>query len=225
MDRKIIIAIDGHSSCGKSTLAQDLAKALNYSYIDTGAMYRAVTLYFLDHAVDFNDEIEIAQALELIRIEFHNNNGKNEILLNKREVSQAIRQMIINENVSEIAAIPSVRRFLVQQQQEMGKNKAIVMDGRDIGTVVFPFAELKIFLTAQLEVRAERRRKEYNESGFKLPLSEVEDNLRHRDQIDSTRLDSPLRQADEAIKIDNSELTRKEQFLLVLAYAEKLLGQ
>jgi len=225
MDRKIIIAIDGHSSCGKSTLAQDLAKELNYSYIDTGAMYRAVTLYFLDHAIDFNDEIEIAQALESIRIEFHNNNGKNEILLNKREVSQAIRQMIINENVSEIAAIPSVRRFLVQQQQEMGKNKAIVMDGRDIGTVVFPFAELKIFLTAQLEIRAERRRKEYNESGFKLPLSEVEDNLRHRDQIDSTRLDSPLRQADEAIKIDNSELTRKEQFLLVLAYAEKLLGQ
>ena len=225
MDRKIIIAIDGHSSCGKSTLAQDLAKELNYSYIDTGAMYRAVTLYFLDHAIDFNDEIEIAQALESIRIEFHNNNGKNEILLNKREVSQAIRQMIINENVSEIAAIPSVRRFLVQQQQEMGKNKAIVMDGRDIGTVVFPFAELKIFLTAQLEIRAERRRKEYNESGFKLPLSEVEDNLRHRDQIDSTRLDSPLRQADDAIKIDNSELTRKEQFLLVLAYAEKLLGQ
>jgi len=225
MDRKIIIAIDGHSSCGKSTLAQDLAKELNYSYIDSGAMYRAVTLYFLDHAIDFNDEIEIAQALESIRIEFHNNNGKNEILLNKREVSQAIRQMIINENVSEIAAIPSVRRFLVQQQQEMGKNKAIVMDGRDIGTVVFPFAELKIFLTAQLEIRAERRRKEYNESGFKLPLSEVEDNLRHRDQIDSTRLDSPLRQADEAIKIDNSELTRKEQFLLVLAYAEKLLGQ
>jgi len=224
MDRKIIIAIDGHSSCGKSTLAQDLAKELNYSYIDTGAMYRAVTLYFLDHAIDFNDEIEIAQALESIRIEFHNNNGKNEILLNKREVSQAIRQMIINENVSEIAAIPSVRRFLVQQQQEMGKNKAIVMDGRDIGTVVFPFAELKIFLTAQLEIRAERRRKEYNESGFKLPLSEVEDNLRHRDQIDSTRLDSPLRQADDAIKIDNSELTRKEQFLLVLAYAEKLLG-
>jgi len=225
MDRKIIIAIDGHSSCGKSTLAQDLAKELNYSYIDSGAMYRAVTLYFLDHAIDFNDEIEIAQALESIRIEFHNNNGKNEILLNKREVSQAIRQMIINENVSEIAAIPSVRRFLVQQQQEMGKNKAIVMDGRDIGTVVFPFAELKIFLTAQLEIRAERRRKEYNESGFKLPLSEVEDNLRHRDQIDSTRLDSPLRQADDAIKIDNSELTRKEQFLLVLAYAEKLLGQ
>lgn len=225
MDRKIIIAIDGHSSCGKSTLAQDLAKELNYSYIDSGAMYRAVTLYFLDHAIDFNDEIEIAQALESIRIEFHNNNGKNEILLNKREVSQAIRQMIINENVSEIAAIPAVRRFLVQQQQEMGKNKAIVMDGRDIGTVVFPFAELKIFLTAQLEIRAERRRKEYNESGFKLPLSEVEDNLRHRDQIDSTRLDSPLRQADEAIKIDNSELTRKEQFLLVLAYAEKLLGQ
>lgn len=214
--KKIIIAIDGYSSCGKSTLARELAKVLHYIYIDTGAMYRAVTLYFINHDIDFKNEEEVTNALHNISIDFRKIKSEIHTFLNNQDVESSIRSMQVSELVSEVSAISSVRSFLVHQQQAMGQKKGIVMDGRDIGTVVFPQAELKIFLTASPEIRAMRRKKEYEQKGIDISLEVVKKNLAHRDYIDSTREDSPLRQAPDAILLDNSFLTKEEQLKFVL---------
>lgn len=212
---KIIIAIDGHSSCGKSTLAKGLANQLGYTYIDSGAMYRAVTLYFLRRHISLETPDEARRALEHIDIRF---DAGNHAILNGEDVELEIRQMDVSNHVSQVSAISAVRRAMVRQQQAMGRSKGIVMDGRDIGTVVFPGAELKIFLTASPEIRAQRRFKELQDKGVAISLEAVRENLLQRDHIDSTREDSPLRQAEDAIVIDNSDMNQEEQ----LAYALQL---
>ncbi|KGE85174.1 MAG: (d)CMP kinase [Phaeodactylibacter xiamenensis] len=206
--KKIIIAIDGYSSCGKSTLAKSLASHLGYTYIDSGAMYRAVTLFLLEHSIKVEDQDRVQTALKDINIRFADN---NHTLLNGRDVESEIRQMSVSNYVSEVAAVPEVRRAMVSQQQQMGEERGIVMDGRDIGTVVFPKAELKIFLTADPEIRARRRYDELAQKGQEATLEAVKANLTHRDHIDSTREDSPLRQAADAVIIDNTLLNREEQ--------------
>ena len=218
MADKIIIAIDGHSSCGKSTLAKDLAKELGYRHIDSGAMYRAVTLYFLRNNINFNHALEVKEALANITISFVNNEatGKSEICLNGEDIAHHIRDMIVAEKVSEVAAIKEVRQFAVAQQQAMGKDKGIVMDGRDIGTVVFPDAELKIFMTADMDIRAKRRFQELYEKNPNITYEEVINNIQMRDYIDSNREESPLTQADDAIVLDNTELDKEEQLKKVL---------
>jgi CMP/dCMP kinase len=210
---KIIVTIDGWSSCGKSTLARQLARELHYVYIDSGAMYRAITLYFLRNHVDWTRPEAVAEALENIRVEFVTNhkNGHTEMWLNGENVEYLIRDLVIAEKVSEVAAVKAVRSFAVAKQQEMGKNKGIVMDGRDIGTVVFPNAELKIFMTADEAVRVQRRYRELYEKNPNITLGEVKQNLAHRDYIDSHREISPLRQAEDAVVLDNSHLTIKQQ--------------
>ncbi|HXB96206.1 MAG TPA: (d)CMP kinase [Puia sp.] len=210
---KIIITIDGWSSCGKSTLARQLARELHYVYIDSGAMYRAITLYFLRNHVDWTRPEAVDDALRNIRLEFVTNhkNGHTETWLNDENVEYVIRDLVIAEKVSEVAAVGAVREFAVARQQEMGKDKGIVMDGRDIGTVVFPNAELKIFMTAELAVRVQRRYRELYEKNPNITLEEVKQNLAKRDYIDSHRKISPLRQADDAVVLDNSHLTIKEQ--------------
>ncbi len=214
--RKITIAIDGHSSCGKSTLARDLAKKLRYIYVDSGAMYRAVTLYFIWNEIDLTNEIEIGSALNNIKIQFKTKRRKNLCYLNGELVEDDIRSQEVSDMVSEVAAISQVRRVLVEQQKAFGEKKGIVMDGRDIGTVVFPNAELKIFVTANIEVRSHRRYLELKTRGKEVPFDRVKANLIKRDTIDSTRDDSPLRQADDAIVLDNSELSTKQQLQAVL---------
>ncbi len=222
--KKITIAIDGYSSCGKSTLAKAMAKVLGYIYVDSGAMYRAVTLYFLRHHIDLADEAAIASALPHIEIHFQKNQtGNNCTMLNGEDVEREIRQMKVSSNVSQVAAIPLVRRAMVEQQRKMGQQKGIVMDGRDIGTVVFPDAELKIFLTASPEIRAMRRFNELRAKGIKNTLAEVRDNLTMRDRIDSTRQDSPLRQAADAIVIDNTYLNESQQLQRALDLATSLI--
>ncbi len=221
--KKIIIAIDGHSSCGKSSLAKALGEALGYTYISSGDMYRAVTLYFLDNKVNLDDPEAIAEALKNIRIRFERKNGQNRIFLNDRDVTDEIRSMRVSEWVSPVAAIPAVRREMVSQQRAMGQNKGIVMDGRDIGTVVFPDAELKIFLTADVEERARRRYKEMVEMGIPVKFEEVLENLRERDYIDSTRADSPLRKADDAIVLDNTNLSLQQSVARALELARPLI--
>lgn len=208
--RKIIIAIDGHSSCGKSSLARALAKALNYTYINTGDMYRAVTLYFLRKKVNINDPAAVADALNHIELEFRNINGDNRIFLNGEDVSEEIRSIHVSEWVSHVAAIPAVRHKLVTQQRQMGKQKGIVMEGRDIGTVVFPDAELKIFLTADLEQRTRRRYLELLENGYDVQFEDVQQNLEERDRIDSSRTDSPLTIAEDARVLDNTHLNKQQ---------------
>src|SRR5580700_1976160 len=202
---KIIITIDGWSSCGKSTLARQLAKELNYVYIDSGAMYRAITLYFIRHHVDWTQPAAVAGALKEIKLEFVSNhkNGQTEMWLNGENVEYVIRDLVVAEKVSEVAAIKAVRDFAVSRQQDMGRNKGIVMDGRDIGTVVFPQAELKIFMTADEAIRVQRRFKELYDKNPNITLAEVKQNLSHRDYIDSHREISPLRQAEDAIVLDN----------------------
>ena len=218
---KIIIAIDGQSSCGKSTLAKQLSKELGYAYVDSGAMYRAVTLYFLRHKISLDDQDSIELALKELSISFINKAGINTTLLNGEEVETEIRKMYVSEMVSPVAAISTVRRAMVWQQQQMGKSKGIVMDGRDIGTVVFPNAELKLFVTAATETRTERRYLELKEKGMTSTKEEVAKNLQERDHIDSTRADSPLKQAEDAVLIDNSNLTREEQLAMVVALAKE----
>lgn len=215
---KMIIAIDGYSSCGKSTLAKELAARLGYNYIDSGAMYRAITLYFLRNAVDLNGHDEVLNALARISLSFVFNERRNasDIHLNDENAEPFIRDMIVSEKVSEVAAIREVRSFAVAQQKRMGRKKGIVMDGRDIGTAVFPDAELKLFMTADPEVRVIRRFKELYAKDQNITLEEVRDNLELRDHIDSTREESPLRRAHDAIVLDNSNLTREEQLKLVL---------
>jgi len=222
-EKKIIITIDGWSSCGKSTLARQLASKLKYTYIDSGAMYRAITLYFLRNHVDWTDTTAVVKALGEIRIEFiHNDIAKrSEIVLNGENVEWLIRDMVVAEKVSEVAAIKEVRAFAVKEQQSLGKKKAIVMDGRDIGTVVFPSAELKIFMTADNAVRVERRFRELYEKNPNISIEEVKNNLEMRDYIDSHREISPLRQAKDAIVLDNSNLSPQEQYQLALKWANE----
>ncbi|MBQ2562709.1 MAG: (d)CMP kinase [Muribaculaceae bacterium] len=215
-NKRITIAIDGHSSCGKSTMAKALAKRIGYAYIDTGAMYRAVTLYCLEHDMIKGDEVNkprLRRHMPKIEITFKvNNEGKSETWLNGKNVEQEIRGMEVSSKVSLIAAIGFVRRAMVAQQQVMGKEKGIVMDGRDIGTVVFPDAELKFFVTASAQVRAERRFKELQAKGdTTTTLEQVLANVEERDRIDSTRKESPLRQAPDALLLDNSNLTIEQQ--------------
>jgi CMP/dCMP kinase len=213
--KKIIIAIDGYSSCGKSTLAKQLARELNYRYIDSGAMYRAITLFFLRNHVDWTDKKEVAEALQNIDLEFHANpsTGESEIFLNGENVEYVIRDLVVAEKVSDVAVIKEVRDFAVKQQQAMGKTKGIVMDGRDIGTTVFPNADLKIFMTADNAVRVERRFKEMYAKNPNITIDEVGHNLEMRDYIDSHREVSPLIKANDAIIIDNTHLTEREQLL------------
>ena len=219
--KKITIAIDGFSSTGKSTLAKRLAKHLGYTYVDTGAMYRAVTLYAMRH--DFISEKNINKEglinhLKKIEISFAFNKalGFAEVYLNGINVENEIRTLEVSNYVSKVAAIPEVRRKLVEQQHKMGKDKGLVMDGRDIGTVVFPDAELKLFLTASAETRAQRRFKELIDRGEKVLFEDVLKNVEERDYIDSHRKDSPLVKADDALEIDNSRMTKEEQFETVL---------
>lgn len=220
--KKITITIDGWSSCGKSTLAKQLAKELNYIYIDSGAMYRAVTLYFLRNHIDWTNEQQVAEALRDIHLEFRTNTTtqQSEMYLNEENVEYVIRDLVVAEKVSDVAAIRAVREFAVAQQQKMGTGKGIVMDGRDIGTVVFPDAELKIFMTADTAVRVQRRFKELFEKNPNVTIEEVQANLEMRDYIDSNREFSPLRKADDAIELDNTELTPSEQFQMALQWAK-----
>jgi cytidylate kinase len=226
MTDKITIAVDGFAACGKSTLAKGLAKELGYVYVDSGAMYRAVTLYVIDHNIDINKAEEIQNALNNIQIGFKNINGNNHTFLNGKDVEKEIREMSVSSLVSPVSAISSVRRFLVHRQKEMGKQKGIVMDGRDIGTVVFPDAELKMFMTASIVVRTERRVLELREKGITdLNYRVIENNLLERDRIDSTRLDSPLTKAEDAIEIDNSNLSVEDQLELALELVEKVVSK
>ena len=211
-----IIAIDGFSSCGKSTVAKAIAKQLNFVFVDSGAMYRAVTLYFLRNNVDCSNVEAVELALENIHIDFIPNTDKTQILLNGEDISDEIRQMEVSEKVSEVSAIKQVRKAMVAQQQKLGARRDIVMDGRDIGTTVFPDADLKIFMTADPLVRANRRYAELTAKGENVTLEEIIENLAHRDHIDSTREESPLRQASDAIVLDNSNLTHEQQLTLVL---------
>ena len=215
---KIVITIDGWSSCGKSTLAKQLAKQLGYVYIDSGAMYRAITLYFLRHHLNWTDVSEVINALKNIILEFQCNekNGQSEIYLNGENVEYVIRDLVIAEKVSEVAAIKEVRTFAVAEQQKMGKMKGIVMDGRDIGTTVFPEAALKIFMTADISIRVERRFKEMFEKNPNITIEEVKNNLEMRDYIDSNREVSPLRKAVDAIVIDNTNISMEQQLKIAL---------
>jgi cytidylate kinase len=223
--RKIIITIDGWSSCGKSTLAKQLAKKLNYVYIDSGAMYRAITLYFLRNHIDWTDGKAVHEALGNIQLDFRYNehSRQTEIFLNDENVEYVIRDLVVAEKVSDVAAIKEVRSFAVAQQQEMGKKKGIVMDGRDIGTVVFPRAELKIFMTADNAIRVERRFKELYEKNPNITIEEVKNNLEMRDYIDSHREVSPLRQAKDARVLDNSNISMEEQLQIALNWAKEYI--
>ncbi len=219
-NKKITIAIDGWSSCGKSTLAKQLSKELGYIYIDSGAMYRAITLYFLRNHIDWTNEEEVNEALTNITLEFKSNNktGDSEIYLNEENVEYVIRDLVVAEKVSEVAAIKAVRSFAVAQQQKMGAEKGIIMDGRDIGTTVFPNAELKIFMTADNAIRVERRFKELYEKNPNITIEEVKANLEMRDYIDSHREVSPLQKAADAVVINNSDLTQTQQLQIALKH-------
>ncbi len=227
--KKITIAIDGFSSTGKSTLAKQLAKHLGYIYVDTGAMYRAIALFAMENGYiskDFLDKESLVNSLPSIKLHFQFNAdlGFAEMYLNEVNVEKEIRTIAVSSFVSKIAEISEVRAKLVEQQQEMGKNKAIVMDGRDIGTVVFPDAELKIFMTASPETRAQRRFDELQAKGDAVTYEEVLANVQERDYIDTHRDDSPLVMAEDAIEIDNSYLTREEQFDAVLELVEEKIN-
>ena len=230
MEKKIVIAIDGHSSSGKSTMAKDLAREIGYTYIDTGAMYRAVTLYALRHQLIHGDQIDEAAlqaALPSIEISFRRNPETNrpDTYLNGENVEQAIRGMEGADKVSPVAALGFVRRALVAMEQAMGKEKGIVMDGRDIGTVVFPDAELKLFVTASPEVRAQRRVDELRAKGEAVSYEEVLANVKKRDLIDSTRAESPLRQAPDALVLDNSNMSIAEQKQWLMTQFKKAVEQ
>lgn len=216
MNEHIVIAIDGYSSCGKSTLAKALAQKLHFIYVDSGAMYRAVTLYFLRKQVDLHQHDQIAEALKNIHLNFHSRDYQTHITLNDEEVSDEIRQMPVSDNVSAVAALREVRHEMVKQQQRMGRSKNVVMDGRDIGTTVFPHAPLKIFMTADPKVRAERRYKELHDKNPDITLEEVFENIAHRDYLDTTREESPLVRAADAIILDNTNLTPEQQLQFAL---------
>jgi CMP/dCMP kinase len=226
MQKKIIITIDGWSSCGKSTVAKQLAKKLGYVYVDSGAMYRAITLYFLRNHVDWTDPAEVNEALTNINLEFNYNekSQQSEIYLNEENVEYVIRDLVVAEKVSDVAAIKEVRAFAVDQQQKMGEKKGIVMDGRDIGTTVFPDAELKIFMVADSGIRVERRFKELYEKNPNITIEEIKNNLEMRDYIDSNREVSPLRKAADAVELDNTNLDMEEQLAIVHKLALKKIA-
>jgi cytidylate kinase len=211
--RKIIIAIDGYSSCGKSTTAKAVAAVLGYGYVDTGAMYRATTLYMLSHYIDLTNPKQLEKSLLDIQIHFQYNNKtlQNETYLNGLNVEKEIRQMYISEKVSEVSAVTEVRRSMVAQQQRMGKKRGVVMDGRDIGTVVFPDAEVKIFMTADLNIRAWRRQQELLARNEMVNIDVIKENLAKRDYIDANREEGPLRKAADAVELDTSFMTIDEQ--------------
>lgn len=222
---KIIVAIDGYSSCGKSSTAKGVAEKLGYHYIDTGAMYRAVTLYFLQNHVSLNNPREVSAALEKIEIEFRSNReGKSETYLNGLNVEAEIRKLYVADRVSEVAAVGEVRRAMVSQQQRMGRKKGFILDGRDIGTVVFPEAELKIFMNADPLVRAQRRQQELLGKGEMAALNEILENIRKRDIIDTTREESPLRQAPDAHVLDTTYMTLDEQIEKVVLLADAIIS-
>lgn len=229
--RKITIAIDGYSSCGKSTMAKDLAREIGYIYVDTGAMYRSVTLFAMRNNLFNEDESiktdELKSRMNEINISFKLNNetGRPDTYLNGELVEQEIRSMDVSERVSKIAALPFVREALVAQQQAMGKEKGIIMDGRDIGTVVFPDAELKIFVTASAEVRAQRRYDELKAKGMPANFDDILKNVKERDYIDSHRETSPLRKADDALELDNSHMTIEEQKAWLMARYQEKAGE
>ena len=223
MSKNIVIAIDGYSSCGKSTIAKALAKKLHFIYIDSGAMYRAVTLYFLRNNIALDNYEAIQNALTDIHLNFHSRDYQSHITLNDEEVSEEIRQMPVSENVSHVSAIRDVRVEMVRQQQRMGKSKNIIMDGRDIGTVVFPDADLKLFMTADPKIRAERRYNELMLKGEEVTMEEVFDNIAHRDYLDTTRKESPLVRADDAIILDNTSMDQAEQLDFALEHIMHLL--
>lgn len=223
--KKILIAIDGYAACGKSTLAKQLASHLHYLFLDTGAMYRAVTLHLLDNHINWLNNKLLNDVLDNISITFQRNeNGKIHCLLNGDDVEEEIRSMRVSNKVSEVAAVSAVRKFLVQQQQIIGKEKGIVMDGRDIGTVVFPHAELKLFVTADMETRVQRRLLELQSNNIQVSENDIRNNLIKRDHEETTRADSPLIKAADAIVIDNTNLTPEEQFKIALNLAEKIIG-
>jgi len=224
--KKIIVAIDGYSACGKSTTAKAVAKKLGYAYIDTGAMYRAVTLYFIQNFIALTNPAEINKALEAIDISFHRSEktNANETYLNGLNVEHIIRQMYISDRVSEVSALPEVRRAMVAQQKAMGKRKGLVMDGRDIGTHVFPHAELKIFMTSAMQIRAQRRQQELLQNGQMVSLEAVVENLAHRDYIDTTRKESPLVMAPNALLLDNSYITPEDQVVYVWERAQERIA-
>ena len=228
--KKITIAIDGHSSCGKSTMAKDLAREIGYVYVDTGAMYRSVTLYALRKGLFEADGSVKTEALERempnihISFQFNPETGRPDTYLNGEYVEKEIRSLEVSSHVSPIAAIGFVRRALVAQQQQMGKDKGVVMDGRDIGTVVFPDAELKVFVTASAQVRAQRRYDELKAKGMPADFDDILKNVEERDYIDSHREESPLRQAEDAILLDNSEMTIPEQKAWLLEQYKKIAG-
>lgn len=223
MKNNIVIAIDGFSSCGKSTVAKALAKKLGFIYIDSGAMYRAVTLYFLRNNIDLNNTEAVNNALRNIHLNFQTRGSQTIITLNDEDVSEEIRQMPVAEKVSTVSAIKAVRTEMVKQQQRMGRSGNIVMDGRDIGTVVFPDADLKLFMTADPEIRAMRRYDELIAKGENVKLEEIFDNLAFRDHQDTTRAESPLIQAPDAIVLDNSHIDQEQQLEFVLSHLKPLL--
>jgi len=227
MPNDITIAIDGHSGCGKSSTAKAVAHALDYTYIDSGAMYRAVTLYFLRQQVDLSDIESVEAALKQITVSFKAREGVEpplyETYLNGENIEREIRSMEISERVSEVSAIPEIRRAMVEAQRNMGANKRVVMDGRDIGTNVFPKAEVKVFMTADLYVRASRRQRELKERGKSVAVSEIAENLAERDQIDSTRTENPLVKAEDAVEIDTTNLEFDEQVARVMELAQKAM--
>jgi cytidylate kinase len=226
VDRKIKIAIDGYSSCGKSTLAKGLAKALGYSYIDSGAMYRAVTLYAIRNNMTESAEIkeqDLIDALSSIHVDFINKNGINTTRLNGVEVEDEIRTLEVSSLVSQVSRIPEVRGKLRVMQQKTAEGGGVVMDGRDIGSAVLPDAELKIFMTADPEVRVERRFAELKAKGEQLTRDEVRQNLTHRDKMDTSRKENPLVQAADARVLDNTAITQEEQLDLVMAWAKSII--
>ena len=225
MSKNIVVAIDGYSSCGKSTLAKALAKKLNFIYIDSGAMYRAVTLFFLRQNIDLKDQESVINVLSKIQIDFQTSDNQTLITLNNEDVSKEIRQMHVADKVSTVSAIKDVRIEMVKQQQRMGRSGNIVMDGRDIGTVVFPNADLKLFMTADPQIRAERRYNELISKGEKVNMEDIFENLTKRDYQDTTRVESPLIQAEDAVVLDNSHIDETQQLEFAMGYIKPLLAK
>jgi CMP/dCMP kinase len=229
ISKKLTIAIDGHSSCGKSTVAKEVARLLGYTYIDTGAMYRCVTLKALQENIINKGEIDLPRLSEIletlsIRLKFNPETGKSDAYLNGENVEDKIRGLEVSQNVSPISTVKFVRERMVDLQRKMGEEGAIVMDGRDIGTVVFPHADLKIFMTASSDVRAMRRYKELTDKGETVSFEAIKENVEQRDIIDSTRQESPLRKADDAVVLDNSNLTREEQLDWIIQLINQKFG-
>ncbi len=229
MHKKINIAIDGFSSCGKSTMAKDIAKKLKYLYLDTGAMYRTVTLYAIKNNIistkHFNKKKLIEELNNInISFEYNNNELKSDVYLNGKNIENEIRSLEVSNLVSEISQLPEVRQKMVKQQQQIAKDKGVVMDGRDIGTVVLPYAELKIFMIADAKIRAERRYKELTAKGDKVSLNDIIENINKRDYLDQNRKESPLKQAEDAVVLDNTHVTQHEQFQVVLDLANKIIN-